>query len=170
MRRERGQLVLLAAAIVAVALAPAVVAYLQLGYHADVRAGGEFDDTAADATRVLDRAVHAAAADARGEPWHSREAVAAAVRADLAPRLAALEASRVEAGVAYRVSYNETAARSRVAHCPSGPGRTFGPCEAHGGVVLQERVGEATVLAVAFDLTVERERGTTEVTVVIAPT
>lgn len=168
-RGDRAQLVLLGAAVVAVALAPVVVSYLQLGYHADVRAGGEFQDPAGDGVGLLDRAVHAAAADARGLPWERRRAVADAVRGDLEPRLAALEGSRVADGVAYRVRYNGSAARSRAARCPSGPGRTFGPCEVHGGVVVQERAGETTVIAVAFDLTVEHRRGTTHLTVVVDP-
>lgn len=168
-RRERGQLVLVAAAVVAVALAPVVVAYLQLGYHADVRAGGEFDDPAGDATRVLERAVHGAADGTRGEPWTRRGDVVASVRSALAPRLRTLEASRVDDGVAYRVSYAEGAARDRAERCPVGPGRSFGPCEARDGVVVQERAGETTVVAVAFDLRVARDRGSSSLTVVVEP-
>lgn len=167
-RRSRGQLVLVAAAVVAVALAPVVVAYLQLGYHADVRAGAEFEDPAADATRLLERAVHGAAADHRGEPWRRRAAVVAGVRADLEPRLATLEASRLDEGIAYRVVYNESAARSWARErCPRGPGRAFGPCRVLDAVVVQERAGETTVLAVAFDLEVARDRGSAALTVVV---
>lgn len=169
-RRDRGQLVLVAAAVVAVALAPVVVAYLQLGYHPDVRAGGAFEDPAADGIRLLERAVHEAAAAHRGEPWHRRRAVVAGVRADLEPRLETLEASRVHEGTAYRVVYNESAARSWARErCPRGPGRAFGPCQAHDGVVVQERAGETTVLAVAFDVRVERERGSQALTAVVEP-
>lgn len=166
---RRGQLVLVTAAVLAAALAPVVLAYLQLGYHADVDAGSDFEKPTADANRVLSRAVHEAADGvAANHKWGERRRAAATVRSRLQPQLETLEASQVESGTHIRIRYNETAARdwSR-ANCPRGEGRRFGSCLTDGSVVLQNRVGEATPLAVAFDLTITRERGTTELTLVV---
>jgi hypothetical protein len=164
---RRAQLVLATAAVVAVALAPVVFAYLQLGYHPDAAAADEFEDPAANAERALGRAVHEAGTAAPGLPWAARAAVVAGVRTDLAPRVDDLESSRVADGTAIRVGYNRTAAADwAAANCPGGDGRAFGPCDADRAVVVQERAGETTVLAVAFDVTVVEERGRTELTVV----
>ena len=167
--RQRAQLVLAAAAVVAVALAPVVVAYLQLGYHADVAASQEYDAPDRNAERVLTRAVHDATADVPGEyAWENRELAVDAVRSRLEPRLDALRSSRVESGTVYQVAYNQSAAEAwRRANCPSGPNRQFGPCEARQGVVVQERAGETHVLAVAFDVRVTAEDAETRLTVVI---
>lgn len=167
--RQRAQLVLAAAAVVAVALAPVVVAYLQLGYHADVTASEEFDAPDRNAERVLERAVHDAAADVPAEyAWDEREQAVDAVRADLEPRLDALRSSRVESGTVYQVEYNQSAAETwRQANCPSGPNRQFGPCEADRGVVVQERAGETQVLAVVFDVTVTTEDAEMRLTMVV---
>ncbi|WP_224447668.1 DUF7261 family protein [Haloprofundus salilacus] len=37
-------------------------------------------------------------------------------------------------------------------NCPRGPNREFGPCESFGGVVVQERAGDAVVVAVSLDV------------------
>lgn len=168
-RRGRAQLVLAAAAVVAVALAPVVLAYLQLGYHADVRASADYEDPAADAVRALERVTHEATVGVpANHSWANRSGAVARVKARLAPRLRELEASRVESGTAVVVGYNATAARRRAAaNCPRGPDRQFGPCEAHDGVVVQERAGEAHPLAVAYDLRVVTGRGRTTLTLVV---
>jgi len=165
---RRGQLVLLTAAVVAAALAPALLAYLQLGYHADAAASRDFESPTEDAVTALDRAVFEASASVAGEyAWAEREAVADRVRAVLAPRIDRLEASRVVGGTAISVSYNESAAaRAVVRDCPGGDGRAFGNCRTDGGVVLQERAGESALVAVAFDVRVVRPHGETSVTVV----
>ena len=169
MKRERAQLVLAAAAVVAVALAPVVVAYLQLGYHDDVRASADYDAPAQNAQQVLERAIHQSAAGTPGEyDWNERGDGVAEVRNRLEPRLSALESARVEEGTAYQVAYNESAALEWTAgNCPSGPNRQFGGCETIDGVVVQDRVGETHVLAVAFDLRVTTERGWIWETVVV---
>ena len=160
-KRERAQLVLAAAAVVAVALVPAVLAYQQLGYHPDVAASAEYDAPLANAERVLQRAVHEAGANVTGRyDWSERERAVRATDDRLEAPLDALETSRVAAGTAYEVRDNESAARSWArANCPSGPGRRFGACRASDGVVVQERAGETTVLAVAFDVRATTERG-----------
>lgn len=160
---------LIAAGLIAVALVPMLVAYLQLGYAGDVRASEEFDDPAGNAERLLERAVHDAGAGLPANyTWGQRRAAADEVREKLEPRLDTLRSARVEEGIAYEVAYNETVARSYAREeCPSGPSRRFGPCEADGGVVLQQRDGDAHLLAVAFDVTTVTPDGETEMTVVV---
>jgi hypothetical protein len=167
--RQRAQLVLAAAALVAVALAPVVVAYLQLGYHADVTASEEYDAPDRNAERVLARAVHDATADVPAEyAWDERELAVAAIRAALEPRLNALRSSRVESGTVYQVEYNQSAADEwRDANCPYGPNRQFGPCEADRGVVVQERANRTHALAVAFDVRVTTDDSEISLTVVV---
>jgi len=167
----RGQLVLVAAAALAIALAPVVLAYLQLGYHADVAAGADYDAPAENAERYLDRAVHEAAVDVPGEyAWSERADAVDAVRGRLDPKRRALAGARVESGTAYRTRYDRSAASAwAAAHCPGGPDRRFGGCEARRGVVVQERAGRTHVLAVALSVTVTTERGTSDLTVVVSP-
>lgn len=166
--RERGQLVLAAAAVVALALAPVVLAYLQLGFHPDVVASTDYDSHGADARRFLERSVHEAGANATGRAWGEREAAVDAMRDELAPRLTTLNASRVAEGVAYAVRYNHSAASSWASgSCPGGRGRAFGLCRADRGVIVQERAGETTVLAAAFDVTVTTPRGHRDLTFVV---
>lgn len=167
----RGQLVLVTAAVIAAALAPALLAYLQLGYHADVDATADFEDPTANAVRVLDRATFEAGDTVAGEyAWSERDRAAERVRELLRPRVDRLEASRVADGTAVLVSYNASAAAEWAADsCPGGDGRAFGPCRVDDGVVVQERAGETTLVAVAFDVRVVRETGETRVTVVAEP-
>lgn len=163
---DRAQLVLAAAAVVAVALAPVVLAYLQLGAHPDVRPAQA--DPAADAERFLERATHEAGTAATGGDWAEREAAAGAVREALGPRLETFSTSRVERGTAYTVGYApETASEWAANDCPGGAGRQFGPCRADGGVVVQERASEVTVLAVAYDVRVTTDRGERSLTLVV---
>lgn len=171
MAAGRGQLVLVAAGVIAVALVPVVLAYLQLGYAADVEAAEGYTDPGWNAKRLLERAVHDAAAGVPGEyRWGRRQAAVRAVRERLSGPLEALRTARLADGTAYLVRYNESAASAWVAaNCPSGTARRFGPCEAHDGVAVQERAGETHVLAVAVDVTVVTERGSTELTFVVRP-
>lgn len=167
--RRRGQLVLATAAVIAVALAPVVLAYLQLGYHGDVQASAEYDDPAVNAERFLGRATHEASVGIpRVYPWQARRGAVRAVRARLDGPIAVLAGSRVAEGTAYEVDYNETAARRWAGdNCPGGRGRSFGDCEAIRGVVVQDRVGETHVLVVAFDVTVTTERGHSDLTFLV---
>ncbi len=165
---NRAQLVLGAAAIVAVALTPALFAYLQLAYNGDVAASGEYNAPVQNAQRVLSRGIHGAGS---GVPesyhWQQRDAAISTVRTRLKRTLDALRSSRVESGTVYQVGYNDSAAQSWAnEHCPRGPNRQFGACEVKQGVVVQNRSGETNVLAVAFDVRVTTERGRYEVTLV----
>lgn len=151
--RDRAQLVLAAAAVIAVALAPVVLAYLQLGAHPDVSPPAP--DPGADAERFLERATHEAGSEATGYTWAERGRAVADVKRSLAPRLETLETSQVERGIVYTVEYApDTASEWATRECPGGTGRAFGDCRADGGVVVQERAGETTVLAVAYDVRV----------------
>jgi hypothetical protein len=158
-----------AAVVVALALVPVLMAYLQLGYHADVEASEEYTRPTWDAERVLERGVHDASQNVTGNySWSRHFPAALAVRDHLRPRLDALRAARVQRGTAYQVAYNQSAASAYAQrHCPGGPDRQFGPCHAHRGVVVQDRATETTVLAVGVDLTVTGEGRTVEETVVV---
>ncbi|MFB6308791.1 MAG: hypothetical protein ABEH35_05620 [Haloarculaceae archaeon] len=168
---SRGQFVLTAAAVVAIALASVVLASLQLGYHADVRASSDYDAPNHDAVRALERAVHEATADVPGNyTWSERSTAADAVRSRLAARFDTIEAARTTTGTGRRITYNRTVAGRRAGTvCPSGPDRQFGTCVADGGLVLQERAGRTHVRAVVVDLTTTTDRERTRLTVVVRP-
>ncbi|WP_332898138.1 DUF7261 family protein [Haladaptatus sp. CMSO5] len=167
--RRRGQMVLAAAALLAVALVPVVFAYLQLGYHPDVAASNDYDAPTENAEHVLSRAVATASEDIpQRYDWDSREAAVETIHGRLSPTIDTLETSRIEKGTAYEISTNQTVAASWAAtNCPGGPNRQFGSCEATRGVVVQERAGETHLVAVAFDVTVTTARGVTDVTIVV---
>jgi hypothetical protein len=162
-------MVLLAGVVVALALVAMLVAYLQLGYHADVRTASVDDEAAADGRSYLQRATHDASRALRGEfTWTERGRAVTDARIRLQSRIRALQRSRVESGVAYTVDFNRTAAqRWATANCPGGPGREFGPCVADRGVVAQQRGGRTLVLAAGYDLTVTTDRETVRLTVVV---
>lgn len=167
---RRGQLVLVAATVVAVALVPILFASLQLGYHDDVHATADYDDDAsADALRVLERAVATESTTIPNQyAWAANDSAVAAVRTGLRPRLERLQTSRIEDGIYYNITYNRTVARQWTdANCSNGPDRQFGDCIADRGVVVQDRVGRTHILAVGFDVTTTTERGETAVTVVL---
>lgn len=165
----RGQLVLLAAAAIAVAMVPLTLAYLGLGYHADVETASVEADDAGDAERVLERAVHNASAGVGGEyDWTEREQAVVALGDALDPAIQRVEQSRLESGVAYEVTRNQSAATAWAdRECPSGPMRSFGDCVTLDGVVVQERAGETAALGVALDVRIVRERATTDLTLLV---
>lgn len=167
----RGQFVLLAGVVVALALVAMLTGYLQLGYHADV-ANGHADRPVQDSTAFLERATHEEARVLRGNyDWTERERAVAAMRDRLRARLARLERARVTEGVVSRASFNASAANESVDdYCRSGRGRAFGSCESRSGVVVQERTGRPLVLAVGYDLTVTTEDRTTRLTTVVNAT
>lgn len=147
-------MVLLAAAAIAVALIPMLVAYLQLGYHPDVARPDA--DHARDVERMLERSlVEAADGVPATHSWSDRDAAVTTVRDRLAPTLETVNTSALERGTAIQVSLNDSRASAWTAdNCPGGPGRQFGPCEADRGVVVQERVGRTHVVAAAVDVRV----------------
>lgn len=168
-RRTRGQMVLLAGVVVALALVAMLVAYLQLGYHADVTTSGIEEDAIRDDASLLQRATHDTARSLRGEyVWDQRREAVAAFRDGMEPRLRVLERSQVESGVVSEVSFNQTVAQRWAAvDCPDGTGREFGPCETDRGVVVQKRGDRMLVLAVGYDLTVTTEDRTANLTLLV---
>ena len=166
---DRGQLVLTAALVLVVALVPMVLAYMQLGYHGDVRTGIG-GDPATDTERVLDRSVHDASEDiAANYRWAERSDAVRTVRDRLNSPIRALERSRLDSGVAVGIAYDERRARAFAdRHCPTGPDRQFGTCTASDGVVLQERGGRTHVLAVAFELRITTPEGRTQLRTLVA--
>jgi hypothetical protein len=150
--RRRGQLVLVAALALVVALIPLMFAYLQLGYQGDVRSADSVDT--AQVERTLDRSLHDAVGSTDGRyAWAQRGAAVTAVRTRLNGTIAELERSQLSEAVVYGVSYNATRAdRWASRHCPRGPDRQFGPCESDRGVVVQQRRGRTQILAVAVDV------------------
>lgn len=170
-RDGRGQFVVLSAGVVAVALAAVLLAYLQLGVHPGVAASADRDRPIENARRLLRVGVHEAVDDVGGEyDWNERAAAVTAVRDDLDGTRETLADAHVEQGVVYRTSYDQADAREWAREkCPSGPGRRFGDCEADRGVVVQERAGQATVVAVALTVTATTPRGRAVVTLVVRP-
>jgi hypothetical protein len=170
MSRERGQVVLVAAAVVAVALVAMLLAAVQLSYQpAPADAAGRADVSRAE--RTLEGAVRRGAVDAEGHvPWNRRGETAAVVEEHLRPAMAAVERSGVVSDVTYRVERNATAASTVAGRaCPGGDDRVYGDCAAEGAVVLQNRVGETHLVAVVVDVRVVAADGTTRATLVVRP-
>lgn len=164
---DRGQLVLVAALALALALVSLGVAYLQLGYDEDVQAAEQ--EPARQLEAVLERAVHNASAGVSGTyRWDDRENAVRAVREELNETREQLETSRVDDGHVYLVDFNGTRVeRWETTNCPDGANRQFGECDVVDGMALQERAGRTHVLAVAFDLVITTPEGDTTVTITI---
>jgi len=150
---ERGQVVLLAALVLAVAILPIVAAYLQLGYGGATSTAVS-DDRPRETQRLLERTVEDATA---GIPstydWQNRSAAAERVRERIDPTAATLEQSQLEDRVTHQLSYNQSRGVLWASeNCPRGPDRQFGKCESIDGIVVQDRAGQTHVLAVAVDL------------------
>jgi hypothetical protein len=161
----RGQLVLVAAVVAALALVPVVAAYLQFGYAPAVADVDDRHDQRV--SRTLERVTDDAAEAATGDPWSDREKAVSDLRRVLAPQLDTLETARLRDGVLVNVTYDESLAAS--VDCPSGNGRAFGDCERIGGVVVQDRDGETVVVAVAFRVRVTTPDGSTAFGRVVRP-
>jgi hypothetical protein len=168
--RRRGQLVLLAAAVVITALVPMLLAYAQLtvgvaGEAADPDATRSLDD----ATRSLERAVaDTTVAVANDTNPDSHRTVAALATDRLNATVTTLESSGTARGVTVAIDRNASAARNWARpNCPRGPGRAFDTCAVDDGVVTQTRANSTALVAVAFDVTVRGPEGTAAATVVI---
>jgi len=169
--RRRGQLVVVAALALAIALVPMALAYLQLGYDDDVRATTTGDDALVDTERTLQRALVDASTDVPSRhDWSERDDAVGAARDALRPTVHSLATTAVDSDTVVTVEYNESHASAWAdANCPSGPGREFGRCVSDRGVVVQNRTGQTHVLAIAVDVTVtttDTERATTTVVAV----
>lgn len=166
----RGQVVLLAAGVVAVALGAMLLSYLQVAAVSTPEpAGGvESEVTAGDVRRALDRAVANASrsvpADARDDP----NAVRTRFTDTLADDVSTLRAGWERGGAVVTVAANASAADAWADNrCPDGPRRQFDDCTASDGLVTQERLDEAYVVAVALDVRIETDRRTTRATFVV---
>jgi len=152
---QRGQLVLVAAIALGVALVALGVAYLQLSYEDDTSQPTQ--NPASQLERALEQAVYNATAETPARySWDERTSAVEAVTAALAD------------GHAYRIERNVTrAAQWAKSNCPTSPNREFGDCTAIDGVALQDRIGQTHVLALVFDIEITTPDGTTRATVVI---
>ncbi|WP_074791360.1 DUF7261 family protein [Haloferax larsenii] len=160
---DRGQLVLVSGAVVAVALLALVFAHAQLAYGGSADAPGLSDISAA-----TEDAVHAATAHVAGRySWGARSAAVSDFRDELDPDLTRIERAHTGAG-GVAITTNDSAASGwALRNCPSGVYRDFGSCVADRGVVVQERAGETTVVAVAVDVVVSTPRHETDVTLAV---
>jgi hypothetical protein len=167
--RERGQLVVLAAAALAIALVPMAFAYLQLGYNVDVQTATVDEDRIPSVERTLTRSLVTASSGVPGShDWSNRSAAVDELRERLQSTVRSLQRAGLDDGTAVRIAYNDTRARALAdANCPTGPDRAFGSCLADRGVVVQERDGRTHVLGIAVDVTVTRPDGSTSTTTVI---
>lgn len=159
--RDRGQLLLVAAGVIAIALLPVVLAYTQLGYAGIATSEPTAATPEEDPLRALERAAFSASHESQGaRPWAERSAIASRVADRFDARAASIETARIDRGRVHEVDRNQTrAAGYAAASCPGGPDRQFGPCEAADGVVVQERGGDVHVVAIAVDLRTVTEDG-----------
>lgn len=158
---RRGQLVLLAAVALALALVPMTLAYLQLGYHADGDAVTVDNDRLSETEMTLSRTVDDASATIPAEyAWSNRSAAIQTVRDRLRSTIGSLNTSRLPEGTVVHITYNQSRASGWASNnCPKGPNRDFGSCSAEKGVVVQNRRDETHVLAAAFDVALTTQRG-----------
>ncbi|MFB6102184.1 MAG: hypothetical protein ABEJ73_06420 [Haloplanus sp.] len=168
-RRRRGQLVLLAAAVVVTALVPMLLAYAQLGAGSVTADPAVERTTITDAKRVLERSVAETTVALANETGADRHrAVAATVADRLRPAVDHVEATGSRRDVTVTVDRNDTAAtRWAGVACPRGPDRVFGDCVVTDGVVTQTRANDTALVAVAVDVVVRGPDGTAEATFVV---
>ena len=145
---------LLAAAVVAIALLPVVIAYMQLGYGGVATTEPTATTPEAGAVEALERAAFDVATVEQGQfPWENRSSVATRVVSGFDARAEVIESADVEGGRVHEIERDQNAAQAWADdHCPGGPDRQFGPCTVDRGVVLQERAGDAHVLAIAVEV------------------
>lgn len=167
---DRGQLVLVAAGVVAVALLAMLLAFAAV----DAGTGAPDRTSTVDGERVraaLERAVANATESVPRNHRTSERAVRDRVDRTLAGDVTRLREEWAAAGAAVSVSRNRSVAATRArTACPSGPNRQFGSCRADAGVVTQRRAGEWHVVAVVWDVRVTSERRHLTVTVTVRPT
>lgn len=171
--RRRGQLVLLAAAVVVTALAPMLLAYAQVTVDDGTRgdAAGPSAERAAlvDAKRSLERSVADATLALANETEADRHRlVTRRATGRLGSALVALESSGTTRDVVVEATRNDTAARRWAGTaCPRGPDHLFDECVTIDGVVTQTRANATALVAVGFDVSVHGPDGTVTMTVVI---
>lgn len=152
---DRGQIVLVAAAVVAVALLSMTLAYAQLGYDGDRTGAGSVEvASVSEVDRSLTGSLRATAREVRrgdDHAWRDRRTVAERVAASLDADADRLERAHAEESRSLTVELDDAAATQWARErCPDGDGREFGPCRVIDGVVVQERADETAVVAAAF--------------------
>jgi hypothetical protein len=155
----RGQLVLLAAGLVAVVLVAMLLAYAQV--DAPVDEPGE-SQTAVTSTEVT-RGLVAVARNASREVGTraSGPSVAHTVRQRAGRDVTRMRAAWLDRGAVVDVGWNRTAARRWARRdCPGGRHLTVSDCRPRDGLVTQRRAGEWYVVALAFDVRVATDRRT----------
>ena len=167
--RDRGQIVLVAAAVVAVALLSMTLAYAQLGYDADRRGAGVAVAPVSEIDRSLTGSLRTAAREARRRAdrrsWADHRSVANRVRESIRADVDRVERANAAESRSISIELQDTAAtRWARTRCPDGRGRDFGPCRAIGGIVVQERAGETAVVAAAFRIRIVSPAESTTVT------
>jgi len=168
---DRGQIVLVAAAVVAVALLSMTLAYAQLGYDADRRGADVGVAPVSEIDRSLTGSLRAAAREVRRRPdhrsWADNRSVANRVRESIRADVDRVERTHAAESRSISVELRDTAAtRWARTRCPDGRGRDFGPCRAIGGTVVQERAGETAVVAAVFRIRIVSPAESTTVTTV----
>ena len=169
-RRRRGQLVLLAAAVVVTALVPMLLAYAQLG-ATDPAVTTSTAERAAltDARRTLERSVdETTLLLANDTDASSHDAVARSAIGQFERTATAISTSGADRGAVVSVARNTTAARRWArGDCPRGPNRAFGTCVVTDGVVTQTRGNSTALVAVAVDISVRSPDADMRTTVVV---
>jgi len=169
---DRGQIVLVAAAVVAIALLSMTLAYAQLGYDADRTGAGTAEvASVSELDRSLTASLRVAARDVRraDDAPASRDHRAAAERVGASLSATSDRLERVHTGESRSLVIeldDATATRWARERCPSGRGRHFGPCRAVEGVVVQERADHPAVVAAAFRIRIVSPAESTTVTLV----
>jgi hypothetical protein len=168
-RRRRGQLVLLAAAVVVTALVPMLLAYAQLGYAGDVTTSANERRTLVDGKRVLERSVaHVTRTVANGTEADQHRLAVELATDRLDPAIVSVESSGADRGVAVDVSRNASAARRWARRdCPGGPDRAFDACRSANGFVTQTRANTTALVAVAVDVRVRGPNARARATFVV---
>ncbi|GAB7092497.1 hypothetical protein JCM18237_27680 [Halorubrum luteum] len=151
---DRGQLVLVAAAAIALALFPIVLAYLQLGYAGDVATEPTGPAPGSELDRALERAVYAAASDVDRREDGTPTAAASTFHRSIGGDIGRLQNARIEEGIAAQLSYTPDLAAEWVesGQWQTGVAAAFDEPTVHHGVVVQKRAGEYVVVAAAFDI------------------
>jgi hypothetical protein len=151
---NRGQVVLMAAGVAAVALLAMVVAFAQLGLSATASPPDPVLDLDAvsDSLRVT---TTAHVFDNAGQfRWSERSTAVSALQDQLRPDIKRLERTTMANGRGISIKMNATVPQQLHLTCPEGTDKQFGNCLIVDGVVIQERAGETTVIAVSYDIEV----------------
>ncbi|MFB6154015.1 MAG: hypothetical protein ABEJ27_07165 [Halodesulfurarchaeum sp.] len=164
---SRGQLVLVAGAVVAVALVAILGAALLLGYQpSETPPASPVPGT--DIERAVGAAMYEAGPQIRELSWGNRERAVTRLEARLQSVLDDLQTAGVTQPRVQVIEYDtERARRLAQQACPEGGARQFGECAAVRGVVVQNRGNRTHLVAVTLRVTVQTEGSTATVHIVI---